>query len=163
MFFRNLALILLLFSLSFSAKASNWAVETHQWGVAVIAKVPINSKRIFAINFEYARNCDPLFSSYTAWQGRMGSAQSISAFPPNTAFLKINQSLFTFNGAIAKYPTTTEVSMVITNEAWNVLVRNPNSLVFYETNRSGFTVPTFGLSSAISRGLQLCMQNLRRP
>lgn len=161
MIYRRYFLFLFFILVSSNAHASDWYIEVHSWGIALNAKVPSGSKRVFAINFEYERGCDPLFSSYTPWSGKMGSVRSIHTLQPNTAFLRINQNFYSFHGAIVRYTNTTETSIGITNDAWQALLRNQSNILFYENNRNGFPVPGYGLSGMLSSGLRLCMQNLR--
>jgi hypothetical protein len=151
---------------SYAIEKNVWYVDTSSTTgpMALVHIGKIKSKKIsFAVIYEYERRCDPIFSMFSinANNADLGFNIFQIAVAPKNFLLIIDGHRYTWHSAHAQYENGTELSIAITNEAFNLLAQNPRSLTFSFLSKDAYIIPTKNFSRSLIDAFKICKKNFR--
>jgi len=160
--------ILLLFGMIFlSVPAFGQVVWTSNLqaaaGPVVQVAVPNSAgkNRVVFVVFEYARQCDPIFSFVEISGGALGKPRKQSVLYGSKIGVEINGRIHTGNAAQTQYDNGFEAGFGITNELFDLLTGKVDSLAYITPGGERIFLPTSGFKPAIASALEVCAKRFR--
>lgn len=141
-----------------------WRLDTRG-AAGPIAQVALASsggkQRTSFIVFEYARNCDPIFSFAEFTGSRLGPAVSQSVLNGTKIGVVVNGQFHTWHAAMTTYGNGYEVGFGIPNELFNLLRGQVYSLVYVTPDGERIPMPVGGFGYAVQSALDTCAERFR--
>ncbi|EHN65081.1 MULTISPECIES: hypothetical protein [Comamonas] len=142
-----------------------WQADLSSY-VGPVARVGLPSEgatsRLVLIAFEYATQCNPLFT-YVELQGpKFGVAEKQSSLPPSSIGGAINDKRYSGNSAaMTLYSNGIEVGFAMPDEMAMTLASDPiTSISFTTPTGKEIPLPTAGLSNAAAKALDACTKKV---
>lgn len=142
-----------------------WQADLSSY-VGPVARVGLPSEaatsRLVLIAFEYATQCNPLFT-YVELQGpKFGVAEKQSSLPPSSIGGAINGKRYAGNSAaMTLYSNGIEVGFAMPDEMAMALASDPiTSISFTTPAGKEIPLPTTGLSKAAAQALDACTKKV---
>lgn len=142
----------------------NWKLDTRgETGpIAQVALPDSGAKRRSSfIAFEYARKCDPIFSFAEITGSRLGHAVGQSVLSGTKIGVVLNGKYYTWNAAMTKYDNGYEAGFGVTNELFDLLTGQVDSLVYVTPNGERVPMPTGGFRQAVQSAFDTCAKRFR--
>lgn len=160
------ALALLVFtSIANTAQTqATWQADTRS-AAGPIAQVALpdagNKRRTAFIAFEFARNCDPIFSYVEVTGSRLGTPISQSVLSDSKIGVLFNGKFHTWHAAITKYDNGYEAGFGVSNELLLQFLVNLNSLAYVTPVGERVPLPTTGFRQAVQSAIDVCRKRVR--
>lgn len=150
---------------AFCAQAQGtWKLDTRaETGpIAQIALPDSGAKRRSSfIAFEYARRCDPIFSFVEINGSRLGTAIGQSVLSGSKIGVVLNGKYHTWNAAMTKYDNGYEFGFGVTNELFDLLTGQVDTLVYVTADGERVPMPTGGFRQAVQSAFDTCAKRFR--
>lgn len=167
--FKNLCCLIIFVMSTASVEAETrgaWYLNSSNVGILARVKSGMSSRREFLVVFEYLKKCEPIFASVEPYERYLGEFLSIEPFSPQLVFLTINEQRYTWHGVVTEYSGAHEIGIGITQQAWNALLANPETITFTEQSGEVFEVPVGWLpngniSKILRQAADLCLKQIR--
>lgn len=156
------AAIVLAVATSAHAQAT-WRVDSRgaSGPVAQVALPDAGVKRRVAfIAFEYARQCDPIFSFVETNGSRLGTAISQSVLKDSRIGVFLNGKFHTWHAAITKYDNGYEAGFGVTNALFLQLLVNLDSLDYVTPSGERVRLPTTGFRESVQSAMDYCRKRV---
>ena len=116
--------------------------------------------RASIVAFEYARQCDPMFSFIETTGTVLGAPTSQSVLTGTKIGVVVNGQFYTWHAAVTKYENGYEAAFGITNELFDRLVGKVDSLIYVTPKGERVSLPTNGFLQSIQSALDNCAKKL---
>jgi hypothetical protein len=132
-------------------------------GPVVQVTVPSSGakNRVVFVVFEYARQCDPIFSFVEISGETLGKPVKQSVLYGSKIGVVINGQVHTGHAAQTQYVNGFETGFGITNELFDLLTGNVDSLAYITPEGERIFLPTSGFKPAIASALEICAKRFR--
>lgn len=157
----------------FAAIALAWSTIVHAQGpwrfdsrggsgpVAQVVLPDAGIKRRTAfIVFEYARQCDPIFSFSEFTGNRLGTAISQSLLEGSRIGVLLNGNFHTWHAAITRYDNGYEAGFGVTNDLFLQFLVNLDSLEYVTPSGERVRLPTAGFRKAVQAAIDYCLKRI---
>lgn len=136
-----------------------WKLDTRgaSGPVAQVALANAGAKKRTAfVVFEYSRRCDPIFSFAEIMGSQLGRPLGQSSLLGTKIGVMLNGKYHTWHAAITKYDNGYEAGFAVTNELFDLLVGNVDSLTFVTPDGSLVPLPTSGFTGSVQEAFAHC-------
>lgn len=132
-------------------------------GPVVQVAVPssANKRRIVFVVFEYARQCDPIFSFLEISGEKLGKPVKQSVIHESKIGVVVNGQVHTGHAAQTQYDNGFEAGFGITSELFDLLTGKLDSLAYITPGGERVFLPTIGFKPAIASALEVCAKRFR--
>lgn len=140
-----------------------WRVDSRgaSGPVAQVALPDAGIKRRTAfIVFEYARQCDPIFSFAEITGSRLGTAISQSVLKDSRIGILLNGKFHTWHAAITKYDNGYEAGFGVTNDLLLQFLVNLDSLEYVTPSGERVRLPTTGFRESVQSAIDYCRKRV---
>jgi len=110
--------------------------------------------------FEYARNCDPIFSIVEISGPRLGTPLGQSVLKNSKIGVLLNGKSYSWHAAITNYDNGYEAGFGVTNELFLQLLVNLDSLVYVTPSGERISLPLTGFRQAVQSALDVCRKRV---
>lgn len=117
-------------------------------------------RAVFVV-FEYARQCDPIFSLIEITGPTLGKPIKQSVLNGSKIGVVVNGKVHTGYAAQTKYDNGFEAGFSITNELFDLLMAKVDSLAYITPEGEKILLPTSGFKLAAALALEVCAKRLR--
>lgn len=152
-------------SATFAASTTDaWRIETKPpTGPVLQVDLPDlkGKRRAVFVAFEYARNCDPLFSYLEIVGNQIGTAKSQTVLKDSKIGIILNGTFHTWHAAITNYNNGFEVAFGVQNELALQLLTNVNSIAYVTPSGERIPLPTADFSRSFQTAIESCRKRLR--
>lgn len=158
------AAFLLLTVLATPAKAQyTWRVDARSPAGPIVQVALPNSgikHRTSFMVFEYARNCDPIFSFAEISGSRLGTALGQSILKNSKIGVLLNGKFYSWHAAITNYDNGYEVGFGVTNELLLQLLVNLDSLAYVTPSGEKIPLPLSGFRQSVQSAVDICRKRV---
>lgn len=165
-----LTFLTLLFG-SISANAGWLSSNTDSWRVTTVSSTgPLlavdlpnsnGKRRSVFVAFEYARQCDPIFSYGEQIGNSLGKPVSQAALTKSKIGINLNGSFYTWYAAITKYEKGYEAGFGIQNDLLQQLLINVSSLSYVTPYGEVVDLPTKNFSQGFLKAIEICRKKVK--
>ena len=141
-----------------------WRVDSRgvSGPVAQVALPDAGIKRRTAfIVFEYARQCDPIFSFAEITGSRLSTAISQSVLKDSRIGVLLNGKFNTWHAAITKYDNGYEAGFGVTNDLLLQFLVNLDSLEYVTPSGERVRLPTTGFRESVQSAIDYCRKRAK--
>jgi hypothetical protein len=110
--------------------------------------------------FEYARNCDPIFSFAEVGGSRLGAAVSQSVLKNSKIGVLLNGKFYSWHAAITNYDNGYEAGFGVTNDLLLQLLVNLDSLVYVTPSGERVPLPLNGFRQSVQSAVDICRKRI---
>lgn len=141
-----------------------WRVDSRgQSGALVQVGLPnsFDKRRAVFVAFEYARRCDPVFSFVEIKGQSLGRPLTQKILRETQTGVLVNGKFHTWHAAMTSYENGYESGFGITNDLFDLLTGNPETLVYVIPDGEKLSLPTVGFRQGLLEALQICSARVR--
>lgn len=117
-------------------------------------------RRTAFLVFEYARNCDPIFSFAEISGTRLGKPISQSVLKNSKIGVLLNGRHYSWHAAITNYDNGYEAGFGVTNELFLQLLINLDSLVYITPSGELVPLPLSGFRDSVQSAVDVCRKRI---
>lgn len=138
---------------------TSWQTNTRSVAgpTAQVALPPSGGKQRAAfIAFEFARNCDPIFSFVEVVGSRFGEPIEQLVLRNSSIGIVLNGTFHTWHAAMTRYRNGYEAGFGITNELLFQLLINLDTLAYVTPAGETVPLPTSGFKQSVQSAIDAC-------